>query len=270
MPKVSVNILTKNRSRLLKRAIDSVLRQSFKDFEVVIIDDGSTDDTAEVLKTAASLENVTFIPYHNSQSLGITKSRQLALEFSKGEYIAILDDDDEWVDTGKLEKEVKFLDEHKDCVLVGGGIKISNSPPTGDHPKGDKYQIPNIKKDINTEELISKFRPETDARIRATMLLRNNFLTSTVVFRKEAALKAGGFIKDEVDLAEDYDLWLRMGVLGKMHNFQEVFTRYTQPDYNKDKLNRFLSKQLQLIEREKNNYSFYLLSKLILKLRLLF
>ncbi len=246
MPKVSVNILTKNRAGLLRKALQSIRAQSFKDYEVVLIDDGSTDNTKEVEKEMADAGlSINFV-IHN-QSLGITLSREEALEKSQGEYIAILDDDDEWIKIDKLAKQVKFLDDHKDCVLVGGGIKLAGS---------------------GKREVI-KFRPETDLQIRKTMLLRNNFFTSTVMFRKASAILAGGFIKDSDDFAEDYDLWLRLGKLGSMYNFQEPFALYNPSNYNKARKKAFLAKQLRLVTREKANYPYYLLSAALLKLRLL-
>ncbi|PJE60056.1 MAG: hypothetical protein COU85_00300, partial [Candidatus Portnoybacteria bacterium CG10_big_fil_rev_8_21_14_0_10_44_7] len=194
MPKVSVNILTKDRAGLLEKALLSVQKQTFSNYEAVVVNDGSTDNTAEVIQAFRHLNTQTI---NHQTSLGITQSRQEALLASEGEYVAILDDDDEWIDTGKLAKQAEHLDEHSDVVLVGGGIKILNS----------KFKI-------------LKHRPTSDAQIRNTMLFRNNFFTSTVMFRREAAITAGGFIRDEIDLAEDYDLWLRIGKLGKMFNFR--------------------------------------------------
>lgn len=240
MPKVSVNILTKNRADILPRAVASVASQSFKDFEVVVINDGSTDGTQRYLQNFG-LGNLNLKVLNHQTSIGITSSRQEALATSAGEYIAILDDDDEWRDVDKLKKQVEFLDAHTDYVLVGGGIR--------------------------SEEI--KYRPETNKKIRSTMLYRNNFFTSTVMFRREQALEAGGFINNWVDLAEDYDLWLRLGRLGKMHNFQEVFVNYSAPSYNKDRFKKFLEKQLSLIKSEKQNYPGYFLASLILKIRLL-
>jgi GT2 family glycosyltransferase len=156
-------------------------------------------------------------------------------------YIAILDDDDEWLDKDKLKKQVEYLDKHRNVVLVGGGIKSD----------------------------AEKFRPEMDKEIRNTMLLRNNFFTSTVMFRKQSAIEAGGFIKDQDDLVEDYDLWLRMGKKGKMYNFQEVFTAYRQPSYNRGKFRAFLRKQLRLIKANKASYSYYWASSIVIRLRLL-
>jgi glycosyltransferase involved in cell wall biosynthesis len=241
--KVSINVLTKNRRRLLEKALLSVRNQNFKDYEIVVVNDGSTDDTQNILENL-KIENLNIIKHESS--VGITLSRREALLDSKGEYVAILDDDDEWIDEDKLAKQVKYLDKHQDCVVVGGGITISNI----------KYQI-------------SKFRPETDERIRNWMLLKNPFFTSTVMFRREATLKVGGFVKDDIDLGEDYDLWLRLGKIGKMYNFPEAFTLYAKPRYNKEKFKQFLRKQLRLIDRHAKDYPHHLLAKLILKARLI-
>lgn len=248
MPKVSVNILTKNRALLLRRALYSIWGQSYKDIEVILISDGSTDNTEEITQelTKAGL-NIDFV-IHN-ESLGITASRQEALLKSKGEFIAILDDDDEWVDVDKLKKQVEFLDQNSDFVLVGGGISVINS---------------------KNQASRTKLRPQTDENIRQTMLLRNNFFTSTVMFKREMVIKVGGFIKDKQDFAEDYDLWLRLGNVGKMFNFQEVFTKYTLPNYNKERFIGFLKKQKSLIIKYKSEYPNYLVAYFILSLRIFF
>ena len=254
MNKVSVNILTKNRAGLLKKALESVFSQSFQDYEVVVVNDGSTDST-ETVSENLKIERLKIINHKASQ--GITVSRQEALGISAGEYVAILDDDDEWMDVEKLKKQVEYLDEHKDCVLVGGSIEIFN------------FQFSIFNKNQNLKPKNIKHRPESDGAIRRAMLFRNNFFTSTVMFRREAAVMAGGFIKDQDDLAEDYDLWLRMGILGKMHNFQEVFAAYSQPNYNKPKFRAFLAKQLRLIYQHKSNYPYYKIAAMLLKFRML-
>jgi len=255
MPKVSVNILTKNRAELLKRALASVRAQTFTDYEVVVMNDGSRDNTLEVLDGfKLSILNLKII--NHQSSLGITLSRQEALLASTGEYVAILDDDDEWIDPDKLKKQVEFLDNHQDYILTGGGIEISN------------FQFPISNEIQNPKSKIIKHRPASDAGIRNTMLFRNNFFTSTVMFRRQAALKAGGFKKDEFDVAEDYDLWLRMGLLGKMYNAQEAFTLYSVPDYNKEKFKQFLTKQLKLVEKYKQSYLYAFFAKMILTIRL--
>lgn len=246
MPKVSINILTKNRLEFVKKALASVLAQSFKDFEIVVVNDGSTDGTEEFLiSNFKPLNNFKIINHKVSQ--GISFSRQEALKNSTGEYVAILDDDDEWLDKNKLKKQVEFLDKNPKYVLVGGGIKISNI----------KYQK-------------SKFRSKSDAKIRRTLLFRNNFFTSTVMFRRQEAIKAGGFIKDGIDFVEDYDLWLRLGLLGKMFNFQDIFAAYRQSVYNKEKKRVFFQKQLCLVKKYSKMYPFSILARVILRLRILF
>lgn len=255
MSKVSVNILTKDRAGLLPLALQSIVEQSLKDVEVVVVNDGSVDQTPIVLEEYEKKLKLKVI--NHQSSLGITKSREIALTISTGDYVAILDDDDVWIDIKKLAKQVKFLDQHKDCVLVGGGIRVPN------------FHSPMPEQIVNPNSQAEKFRPETDSVIRKTMLIRNNFFTSTVMFRKSAAMKAGGFMKDGEDFAEDYDLWLRLGQKGKMYNFQEAFAEYRVPTYNSERKIAFLKKQLRLINREKAHYPNFWLASLFLKLRTL-
>jgi len=248
MPSVSTIILTKNRVLLLEKAFKSLGIQTFLDMETVVVNDGSTDETAALLNDLR-FKDLKIITHNESQ--GIIKSRQEALEAATGEYVAFLDDDDEWIDPRKLEKQVVYFKSHPDCVLVGGGIEISNN----------EHQIP------KSGGRVLKFRPETDKDIRRTMLLRNNFFTSTVMFSKAAAMKAGGFIDDGTDAGEDYDLWLRIGKIGTMYNFQEAFTKYRIPGYTKERFRQFLSKQLTLIRRHRRDYPRYLLASFLLRLR---
>ncbi len=258
MPKVSVIILTKNRLELFKKALASVETQSFANYEIVVVNDGSTDGTEAFLEERKkTLESLVIINHPASQ--GITKSRQEALGRASGEYVAFLDDDDEWVHTQKLNMQVEYLDQHPDAVLVGGGIEVNF-----------KSRIPNDKQAQDNNSAIVRFRPESDTAIRNTMLLRNNFFTSTVVVKKQAVLEVGGFMVDGQDFVEDYDLWLRLGEKGRMYNFQEAFTRYTKPPYNKEKFVKYLQKQLKLIARHKHSYPHYWLARCMLWIRIHF
>ena len=102
--KVSVIIPTYNRSSVLSRAIDSVLRQSFKDFELIVVDDGSTDNTKELIEKYS--DQITYIYQDNK---GVSAARNKGLEHAKGEWIAFLDSDDEWKKK-KLEKQIAFIE----------------------------------------------------------------------------------------------------------------------------------------------------------------
>ncbi len=92
MPKVSVIIPTYNRSDLVKEAVDSVLQQSFTDFEILVIDDGSADDTRSVIKCISDIR----IKYFHKSNGGLSSARNMGLVNAKGEYVALLDDDDMW------------------------------------------------------------------------------------------------------------------------------------------------------------------------------
>jgi glycosyltransferase involved in cell wall biosynthesis len=105
-PCVSVIIPTYNRAEMLIRAIRSVLKQTYEDYEIIVVDDGSTDDTAKVMK---AYENDKFKYIRYSLNKGGAFARNLGLDSSRGKYIAFLDSDDEWLPT-KLEKQTKFID----------------------------------------------------------------------------------------------------------------------------------------------------------------
>jgi glycosyltransferase involved in cell wall biosynthesis len=249
LPQVSILILTKNRASLLEACLRSIDRQTFRDFEVVLVNDGSTDTTPAVIDNFASRLNIRVITH--STSHGITKSRREALLNCTGEFVAMLDDDDEWADPDKLERQVAFFQSHPGTVLIGGGRLLRRSDEMPEKAAMDAIS-----------------RPGDDATIRKTMLLRNNFFTSTVMFRRTAAMAVGGFIDDGSNVTEDYDLWLRLGTRGEMHNFPEPLDIYRVPAYTKEKFRMFLRRQLELIGRHRKDYPYYRISAAILRFRI--
>lgn len=110
-PRVSVLIPCYNAGAYLAQAIESVLDQTYQDFEIIVVDDGSTDDTAGV---AGAFSRVRYVYHAHS---GIPVTRNLAVSHAKGEFITFLDADDLWDET-KLEKQVAYMDSHPDCQLV--------------------------------------------------------------------------------------------------------------------------------------------------------
>jgi len=249
LAQVSILILTKNRAAMLEACLRSIDRQTFRDFEVVLVNDGSTDGTPAVIERFASRLNIKTIAHATSR--GITKSRQEALENCTAEFVAMLDDDDEWLEPDKLARQVEFFRSHPKAVLIGGGRLLRRSDEMPERSAMDALS-----------------RPEDDAAIRKTMLLRNNFFTSTVMFRRSAAMAAGGFIDDGSNVTEDYDLWLRLGTQGEMHNFPEPLDVYRVPAYTKEKFRMFLRRQLELIGRHRKDYPHYWVSAFILRCRL--
>lgn len=208
-PSVSIILPAYNSAHLIARAIESVLAQSFTDWELLIIDDGSTDNTAAVADSYAAklARNDTrsvsggdqrIRVLQNSKNQGVQYTLARGLAEARGEFIARIDSDDAWLDREKLAQQLAFLDEHTDHVLVGTGAIISDE-------KGD--------------ELFRFLPPETDAQIRSRLLLKNCFMHASVLFKKSAAQQVGGYDQGEgTRHIEDYDLWLKLGTVGKLAN----------------------------------------------------
>ena len=202
---------TYNRVSLLARAIQSVFDQTFTDWELIVVNDASTDGTREFLDMLAA-KDPRVRPVHNTKNNypDISKNLNEGLTLARGEYIARLDDDDYWCDLGKLEKQVAFFASHPDCVIAGGGTIVI---------------------DGEDNERFRYLKLETDAAIRDKALFANPFTHSTVMFRLGSALKAGGY--GNFKNVEDWDLWLRMGRLGTFYNAPEYFVRYLMTEASK-------------------------------------
>jgi glycosyltransferase involved in cell wall biosynthesis len=201
---VSIVMPTYNRAHLIGKAIDSILKQSHNNWELIVVDNQSTDNTRDIVESFVSKDSrIRYFNVEKSSNQGLSEYLNYGIKIAEGEFIARLDDDDEWNDKDKLSKQVNFLNENKDYILVGGGAIVV---------------------DENSKELYRFFKRETDAEIRKNALYANPFCHSTVLFRKEVALKAGGY--KNLIFGEDWDLWLRLGKTGMFYNFREYFALY--------------------------------------------
>ena len=210
-PRVSIVMPTYNRQEILERAVKSVLDQTFRQWELIVVNDASTDVTKEFLDGLAHTDaRVRPVHHIKNNYPDISGTLNEGLKIARGGYIARLDDDDYWCDNDKLKKQVVFLDANQDCVIAGGGVIVV---------------------DENDKERFRYLKSETDAEIRPKALRVNPFAHSTVVFRRDAALAVGGY--GGFKNAEDWDLWLRMGLRGTFYNFQEYFVRYRMTVENK-------------------------------------
>lgn len=201
---ISVIIATKNGERFIGRAIRSVLNQRGVDFEIIVVDDASTDGTADIVRSIA-LSDARVRLVQRKQNEGPGKARNFGIAQAQGNYIAIIDDDDLWPDANKLKAQSDFLDSHPDYVLVGVA-----------------------RVDVVDEDGGKIFRqqyPKSDIEIRSGILARNCFMHSGVLYRRDAFEQLGGY--KDMRLAEDYDLWLRMGTVGKCANLDTVRIEWT-------------------------------------------
>lgn len=183
-PKVSVIIPTYNRAQLLPVAIGSVLNQTFQDFEIIVADGGSTDNTKEVV--------IGFGPkvkYFNEKHTGLPASgRNMGLRNASGDYIAFLDSDDRWLPE-KLEKQVRYIQSHPRYSIVYSNVwTIDNS--------GKK------------KHLFLKSKLLKEGNIFRDLIKINFVPILTVLMRKEVFQKIG-FFREDPSVLEDYEYWLR-------------------------------------------------------------
>ena len=197
-PKISVIIPTYNRADLIKDSIKSVLDQTYDDFELIISDDGSTDNTEEVVKSI----NDDRIIYH---SYGINKgaggARNEGVRIARGEYIAFHDSDDICL-PDRLERQMTYMTEHPDAGMVYGIIHIFD---------GDE------------ERFLPK--PEDKGKIGAELypylLVRNIIDTPSMFVRKQCFESLGGF-REDLRALEDWDFALRFAKKYEIGYFNEV------------------------------------------------
>lgn len=195
----SIILPTYNRVRLIDKAIKSVIDQDYKNWELIIIDNYSNDNTEEVIKNFSD-ERISYNKFKNDGI--IAKSRNYGIEKAKGNYIAFLDSDDWW-----YSKKLKLVFE---CIQ-------ENSPNFIYHNMHLKYQDSNFKKKIKYTRKL--YDPYSDL-----INLGPAFTTSSVVLNKEIFYKINMFNEDRKYLAwEDFDAWIRFAKLSKSFHFIDEF-----------------------------------------------
>ena len=199
MPKVSVIMSAYNVEKYLREAIDSILNQTFKDFEFIIVNAGSTDGSQAILNSYHDPRMVII----NVQNIGRSEARNKAIKISKGEYVAIMDADDISLPE-RLERQVKFLDYHKNIALVGSSFFLIN----------ESGKIVDINKVLTESDEIKERLP-----------IANTFGHSTVMLRKRCLESVGGY-REELIGAEDYDLYLRLSESFRMANLKEPLCKW--------------------------------------------
>lgn len=242
-PLVSIVLTTCNLAAYLDKCLASIQTQSFRDYELLIMDDQSEDNTEEVVEKWRKLFSIggNYRHIRNEPRLGFQRSLNRGLREARGEYIAHLDDDDTWIDADKIRKQVDFLNANPDCVLVGTGL---------------------VSVDENGKEILRSLLPLSDKEIREKLLYANSFIHSSVLFRKAAAIKVGGYIEPKGKYcSEDHDLWLKLGTVGTMANLPVYGVAYTvrKRGLGHTLRNRFIpaAQHFKVIWKFRHDYPYY-------------
>ncbi|MDQ7841234.1 MAG: glycosyltransferase [bacterium] len=201
MPRVSVIITARNEEALIAEALGSVLAQSYRDFEVVVVDDGSDDRTTEVAE-ALSDPRVRVI---RQPRIGRAAALNLAVAASSGEFLAPQDADDLWLPE-RLSRQVAFLDAHPEIALVGAGVMIRDARGR------DRLYL----------------RPTSDRAIRLAMGWGNPIVHTAALIRRRAMEVVGPYADT---LFEDYELFIRIAESHLVANLPGVLVvvRKTRP-----------------------------------------
>ncbi len=248
-PLVSIILPTYNGAAIISRAIASVLAQDYKNWELIIVSDGSTDETKNIVENFSKTDpRILFV--ENEQNMGIQKTLNKGLSYAQGIYIARIDDDDQWIDPLKLSAQVDFLEKNTEHVLVGTNAIIC---------------------DQQGREIGRYSMPTSNNSIRSRMLIKNCFLHPTIMARKEAVLKVGSYSEQaSVQHIEDYDLWLRLGCVGKIANIAIPAVSITIHTGSVTFQNRIVQARRvwAIVGQYKKKYPNFVLARMILSLRI--
>lgn len=194
-PRVSVIMAAYNEEDYIMQSVSSVLSQSYEDFELIIVNDGSTDKTQEMLEKEF---NDGRIKLFNQENKGLTKALNQAIKLSNSKYIANLDADDYCLPQ-RFEKQVEFLDRNPDVAIVGTAY----------------YRYDEIRR----EKWIRKY-PIEDEKIRREMSKYIPLCHSSVMIRK-SCLEKIGYYNEKYETLQDMELWIRIARKFKLANLDE-------------------------------------------------
>ena len=200
-PKISVVMPVWNGEQYLCEAIDSILNQTFKDFEFIILDDGSTDETPSILDEYAKRDSrIRIIPLDHQ---GIVIALNQGVDAARADWVARMDCDD-ISHHNRLEKQWKAIQQAKYTVLCHSGFEY----------------IGEIQEDLRTPRLV-----RTKSLLKLRLCSQSPIVHPTVMFRKDAFLAVGGYRKEERH-AEDFGLWGRLQDLGTVVGFAESLLKF--------------------------------------------
>ena len=203
-PLISVLFPVRNAERYLETALQSLFQQSFSNFEILVIDDASTDRTPEILERLRRQDSRLHI-LKNPTPQGISRSCNRAAQQARGPYLARMDADDIAL-PDRFAKQFAWMESHPDCVAVGGQtIRIDPDGWPIDH-----WRMPTQHEEIDRWLLSGR---------------GGGIIHPTAMIRAEAFWKVGGY-DETLDASQDYDLWLKLGEIGRLANLPDIVLYY--------------------------------------------
>lgn len=232
-PKVSVLMSVYNGSQYLREAVDSILNQTFTNFEFIIIDDCSTDNSWEILTNFAD-RDARIVLIKNQENCGLTKSLNKGLDIARGEYIARQDDDDvSYLD--RLHKQVAYLDSHPSIAFVSTGVDYINE----------------------NGNFLWNYIPEVDpVALRWNLFFKNTIRHSTAFWRRELINQEVGDYDSSFTYSQDYDLWIRIAEKFLIATLPEALVklRWHEKSITLTKIEKQDALATQVTHRQVNRY----------------
>lgn len=207
-PKVSVIMPSYNKEKYIAASIESVLAQTFQNFELIIIDDASTDNSVAII---CKYQDKRIRFFQNNTNIGIAQNRNRALELAKGEYIALLDADDISANI-RLEKEVEYLNNHPDIDVVFGEFLEMD----GENNISETYFVP----------------MKNPAYIKARLMVQDIIPNGSCMYRKNFVDKHNIRYRDGYLGMDDYLFWVECSLYGKITGLSELFLYWRNTENN--------------------------------------
>ena len=221
-PKISIILPNYNNEKYLKEAIESVLYQTYTNFELIIVDDASTDGSLEIIR-AFNDKRIKVITSEVNRHVAYASN--LGIKYASGEYIAKIDSDDIW-ENQKLEKQIEFMENHKE---YGGCFTRANIIDGKSEDANIKYKV--------IFDLFEKAKNQSQKEWLRFFLSEGNCLcNSSSLIRKCIFEKIDGFFNLAYVGAEDYELWVRMVIRYPIYVLDERLVRYRWEEDSENKI----------------------------------
>ena len=229
---ITAIITTHNRLNLLKKAIDSVLKQTYKNMEIIVVNDASTDGTTEYLKCLENNNNnVKHIYISDKESQGGNYARNQGVKAARGRYIAFLDDDDEWL-IDKIEKQLKCALQNTECGLVYCGRYVEK----------------------NFGKRIPEYPTNIYQGVLDKLCFQGIFCTTSMMFVERKLIIEAGMFDEKLKYWQEYDLCIRLVELTKVAYVNEPLIIYRVITNDKNRLSNHLDGWLKTVDDINRKY----------------